>query len=88
MADCCETFLSFFFYVILWKGNVERLNINRPYYQYLGSLRSRRVKRGVGGGGAWGVRKKRRREEKKERGSLLLFLTLHPLHPFSACHAG
>ena len=41
-----------------------------------------------GGGGAWGVRKKRRREEKKERGSLLLFLTLHPLHSFSACHAG
>ena len=41
-----------------------------------------------GGGGAWGVRKKRRREEKKERGSLLLFLTLHRLHPFSAWHAG
>ena len=68
MADCCETFLSFFFfYVILWKRNVERLNINRPYYQYLGRLRSRRVKRGVGGGG-WGVRKKRRREEKKGEG--------------------
>ena len=45
------------------------------------------VKRGVGGVGR-GVRKKRRREEKKERGSLLLFLTLHPLQTFSACHAG
>ena len=60
MADCCETFLSFFFYVILWKGNVERLNINRPYYQYLGSLRSRRVKRGVGAVGS--------KKEKKEGG--------------------
>ena len=80
MADCCETFLSFFFYVILWKGNVERLNINRPYYQYLGS---QALKEDCGGGGG-GVRKKRRREGKKERGSLLLFLTLRPLPPFNA----
>ena len=34
------------------------------------------VKRGGGD-------KKRRREEKKERGSLLLFLTLHPLLPLA-----
>ena len=67
MADCCETFLSFFFYVILWKGNVERLNINRPYYQYLGSLRSRRVKRGVGGGGV-GSKKEKKEGGKKGEG--------------------
>ena len=67
MADCCGTFLSCFFYVILWKGNVERLNLNRPHYHYL-ALKEQ-------GGGVGGVRKKRKREEKKERGPLLLFLT-------------
>ena len=67
MADCCGTFLSCFFYVILWKGNVERLNLNRPHYHYL-ALKEQ----GAGGGS----KKEKKEGGKKERGPLLLFLTL------------
>ena len=35
-----------------------------------------------------GRESKKEKEGGKERGSLLLFLTLHPLPPFNACHAG
>ena len=35
----------FFFYVILWKGNVERLNLNRPYYQSRGGGGSKKEKK-------------------------------------------
>ena len=86
MADCCETFLSFFFfYVILWKRNVERLNINRPYYQYLGRLRSRRGKRGVEwGGGGVGSKKEKKEGGKKRRGDpFFSFLHSTPSTPLA-----
>ena len=38
-------FCHVFFYVILWKGNVERLNLNRPYYQSRGGGGSKKEKK-------------------------------------------
>ena len=68
-----------FFFFILWKGNVERLYINRPYYQCLGRLCSSRYKGGGGGGGA--VEGERKEGGKKKRGGDPLFSFLHSAPP-------